>query len=105
MRPLLFPLLLLLANAHADWPQFRGPNSSGIASGPVISNTLTEADIRWKIALPGRGLSSPIILGNRVFISAASGPNQERLHVLVFRRRNDRSFKRLSVSSGWCNLG
>ena len=84
MRPLLFPLLLLLANAHADWPQFRGPSSSGIASGPEISNTLTEADIRWKIALPGRGLSSPIILGNRVFISAASGPNQERLHVLCF---------------------
>ena len=87
MRTLSF-LLLGLTFAHADWPQFRGPQSSGVATGPAFPNQVTEADIRWKTPLPGRGLSSPVVMGERVFISAASGPKQERLHVFCFSTKD-----------------
>lgn len=69
----------------ADWPQFRGPEQSGIAehANPPIRWGLSE-NIRWTADLPGRGLSSPIVAGNRVILTAASGLNQTRLHVLSF---------------------
>ncbi len=87
IRPALLSLSLLLAAAapaaRAEWLQFRGPNAAGHGSGhpPTV---LSTADIVWKTALPGRGLSSPVIVGNHIFLTAASGPDQETLHVLCF---------------------
>src|SRR5262249_205518 len=40
--------------------------------------------VRWKIDLPGRGLSSPIIAGNRLYVTACTGVNQDPLHVFGF---------------------
>jgi outer membrane protein assembly factor BamB len=78
------PLSLLAATvacllpAHADWLNFRGRDGTAPAGpGP-------QAAIKWKTALPGRGIASPIIVGDRVFLSASSGPQQRRLHVLCF---------------------
>jgi len=87
MFRILLPTVSLLAAAaplsHADWLQFRGANaaSRGIGQPPA---TLSPSDIAWKTDLPGRGLSSPVIVGNNVFLTAASGPGQETLHVLCF---------------------
>ncbi|MSR66652.1 MAG: pyrrolo-quinoline quinone [Pedosphaera sp.] len=67
----------------ADWLQFRGPNGTGVAAeSEGLPTSLAEKNIAWKIALPGRGLSCPIIVGDRVFVTGSSGPQQERLHVL-----------------------
>ena len=41
-------------------------------------------NIRWKADLPGRGLSNPVIAGGRIFVTASSGWDQKRLHVLCF---------------------
>ena len=68
-----------------DWRQFRGNDTTGVseeASLPVKWSA-TE-NIAWKAALPGRGLSSPIIVGDRVFVTCSSGFRQDRLHVLCF---------------------
>lgn len=65
----------------ADWPQFRGPESTGIAPDAAIP---TKPKIDWTAPLPGRGLSSPIIIGEKVFVTCSSGPSQERLHVFCF---------------------
>lgn len=68
----------LLAPARADWLQFRGLDGTAPAGpGP-------QAAIKWKSSLPGRGIASPIIVGDRLFLSASSGPQQRRLHVLCF---------------------
>jgi outer membrane protein assembly factor BamB len=40
--------------------------------------------MRWKAELPGRGVSSPVVAGGRVYISACSGYQQRRLHVVCF---------------------
>jgi len=67
-----------------DWRQFRGPQASGIAQQPHPPTTLGEHHIRWQTHLPGRGLSSPIIVGNHVYLSAAQGDDQSTLVVMAF---------------------
>jgi outer membrane protein assembly factor BamB len=84
------PLLLLFAfPAKADWLNFRGPNGSGHA--PDITTTvgeLSDQTLAWKVALPGRGLGSPIVVGEKVFVTAASGPEQQQLHILCFSAKD-----------------
>lgn len=55
-----------------DWPQWRGPLGTGAApdADPPISWSDTE-NIRWKVALPGSGHSTPVVWGNRIFVTAA----------------------------------
>jgi outer membrane protein assembly factor BamB len=74
-------LTLFAGSVRADWLQFRGPDASARGTGqPPV--TFQPSDIVWKTALPGRGLSSPVIVGGKVFLTAASGPDQETLHVI-----------------------
>lgn len=62
----------------ADWLNFRGTDGTAPAGpGP-------GASIKWKVPLPGRGLGSPIIVGDRLFLSVSDGPQQRQLHVLCF---------------------
>ena len=69
----------------ADWTQFRGPLGNGLSAETTLPAALEAArDIAWKIALPGRGLSSPIIIGDRIIVTSSSGARQDRLHVLCF---------------------
>ena len=86
----LFALVALLVAvspglwAHeGDWLQFRGPFGSSLAPATAKPgpSTFTDASVAWKLSLPGRGLSSPIVVGDRVFVTCASGPSQDRLHV------------------------
>jgi outer membrane protein assembly factor BamB len=82
--------LLLAAPAHAgDWTQFRGPNgtATSLETGLPIRWSRTE-NIRWKVELPGRGLSCPVIASGRVYVTACTGYQQRRLHVLCFDATN-----------------
>jgi outer membrane protein assembly factor BamB len=69
------------ASLAENWTQFRGRDGSSL-SGDKLPTKLAKGNINWEIELPGRGLSSPIIYGNKVFLSSASGPDQRRLHVI-----------------------
>ncbi len=77
-----------VATCLADWRQFRGDDSSGVAVDADLptewSDSETPKNIAWKIALPGRGLSSPIVIGDKVIVTCGSGFQQDRLHVLCF---------------------
>jgi len=81
-------LLAALQFATADWPQFRGPLGNGIASAADVPAKLDTNSIAWAADLPGRGLSSPIIIGDRVFVTCSSGPKQDRLHVICFNAKD-----------------
>lgn len=64
----------------ADWPQFRGTGTNGAAAdGPASFDNLA-----WQVDLPGRGAAGPIVVQGRVFVTASSGFQQDRLHVLCF---------------------
>jgi outer membrane protein assembly factor BamB len=60
------------AVADQEWPQWRGPLASGASpdANPPIKWSETE-NIKWKVKLPGRGTSTPIIWGDKVFIQTA----------------------------------
>ena len=69
----------------ADWRQFRGADSTGIAEDATIPKSFAkDQNLAWTVELPGRGLSSPIVVGNQVFVTASSGHKQNRLQVLAF---------------------
>ena len=59
-------------NAGRYWPQWRGPMATGVATraDPPVEWSETR-NIRWKISLPGTGHSTPIVWGERVFLTAA----------------------------------
>ena len=70
---------------YADWRQFRGTDITGLSvDDNVPTKWSTSENIGWKADLPGRGLSSPIVVGDQVFVTAATGPKQDRLHVMCF---------------------
>jgi hypothetical protein len=57
-----------------QWPQFRGYMSSGVldnANLPESFNFDKKINIRWKVGIPGLGLSSPVIWGDRLFLTTA----------------------------------
>lgn len=60
------------ADALRYWPQWRGPLANGVAprAEPPLEWSETR-NIRWKMPLPGKGHSTPIIFGDRVFLTAA----------------------------------
>jgi hypothetical protein len=60
-----------VVNDDANWPQFRGPNASGVSTNanPPHKWSGTE-NVAWKTDLPGRSWSSPIVWGGRVFLTA-----------------------------------
>jgi len=64
-----------LAASAADWRQFRGPNGSGLAANDAQPATTwsDSENVKWKVALPGPGSSSPIVVGERVFVTCYSG--------------------------------
>jgi outer membrane protein assembly factor BamB len=90
MKPLVltFSLLASVTVAWADWPQFRGTDGNGIASALLLPDPIDTNSIAWAADLPGRGLSSPIIIGDRVFVTCSSGPKQDRLHVICFNAKD-----------------
>jgi outer membrane protein assembly factor BamB len=78
MTRVVLPVLCLLAavgcgRAPAEWPQFRGPGGLGVSDAAALPTTWSagSANIRWRTPLPGRGNSSPIVAGDRVFLTAA----------------------------------
>ena len=63
-----------------QWPVYRGYRSSGVmdnANLPDSFNLSTGYNIRWKISIPGLGISSPVIWGDRLFITTAVSDNDK----------------------------
>ncbi len=76
-------LVAMLCCTGADWRQFRGNLVNGVCED-ALPESISGDSIVWKVELEGRGLSSPIIVGERVFVSASSGFDQDRLHLTCF---------------------
>ncbi len=92
---LIVTLLLTLSGAtpagsaaeEANWPQFRGPGNRGVADGHTLPerwDVAAESGVAWKTALPGLGLSAPIIWGDRIFVTTAVGGADESLKVGLY---------------------
>ena len=63
----------------ADWPRFHGPGGAARSDDKNLPTTWSETrNLRWKIAIPGRGSSSPIVFDGRVFVTCYSGYGMDR---------------------------
>jgi outer membrane protein assembly factor BamB len=76
-------LLIALPITAEDWPQFRGPGGEGHSSEKNLPYQWSESqNILWKSRIPGRGWSSPVVSGGRVWLTTAidqRGPSSLRL--------------------------
>ncbi len=71
-----------------DWPFFRGPGGNGVAAGtraPLAWDGASGRGIAWKVEVPLPGHSSPIVVGDRLFVTGADERTQE---IYCFDRRN-----------------
>jgi outer membrane protein assembly factor BamB/protein tyrosine phosphatase (PTP) superfamily phosphohydrolase (DUF442 family) len=63
-----------IASAKGSWPSFRGPGASGVADGQKLPdqwNAKTGENILWRTSIPGLAHSSPVVWGNRIFVTSA----------------------------------
>ena len=76
---MVFWVCLIPGSAWADWPQFRGPNGNGYignAFHPVEWSS--DENVAWSQAIPGGGWSSPIVVGEKIFLTAAVDPDNTK---------------------------
>ena len=86
MKRFILALILLAVGITAaraqNWPQFRGPSATGVSEGaakPVKWDASTSQNLRWKTPIPGLAHSSPVVWGNKIFVTTAvsSAPKDE----------------------------
>src|SRR5262245_25874008 len=69
-------LLLLSLSVNAkdiEWPQFRGPESNPVGTHPKLADRWSKTEnIEWSLDIPGRGWSSPIVTGGRVYLTTVT---------------------------------
>jgi outer membrane protein assembly factor BamB len=99
--PIRLSTLLILAGLcfAADWPQFRGPNGSGVGDATRLPIHFgPQTNVAWKTAVP-LGLSSPVIVGDLVYLTGVENPSpakvasdklvdrEAKLYTLAIQRR------------------
>jgi outer membrane protein assembly factor BamB len=82
-----FNILLASVSQGQEWTRFRGPNGQGISFDKSIPVKWTEEDYNWKLSLPGGGHSSPVLWGDKVFIT--SGDQKTDHGILLAIRASD----------------
>src|SRR5215471_2495507 len=79
------------------WPHWRGPSAQGIVEGKGYPDRWSETDnVLWKVSVPGRGHSSPIVWGDRIFLTTATTDGSRR-SVLSFRRSDGKLLWEVAV--------
>ena len=72
----------------AEWPRWRGPSADGVADGRSLPTRWSQTEnVRWSVKLPGWGTSSPVVYGDRLFVtSQAEQGSSKSLLTLCFQR-------------------
>lgn len=72
---LVVSILIAEVSYASDWPRFRGPNGSGVSAdtAPLPTSWSPSRNLKWKVKLPGPGSSSPIVVGQKIFVTCWTG--------------------------------
>ena len=63
---------------ESNWPEFRGGRLAGVVEDPDLPQTWsTTSNIAWKTEIPGRGWSSPVVWGDKIFLTSAIKDGEE----------------------------
>ncbi|MFO0844337.1 MAG: PQQ-binding-like beta-propeller repeat protein [Gemmataceae bacterium] len=94
-RGTLLVFLFALPAAADDWPGWRGPNRDGVSAEKRFPTRWSATEnVRWKAAVPGLGVSAPIVCGDRVFLTSSGGKAGEELYLLGYDRADGRELWR-----------
>lgn len=86
--------------APDDWPGWRGPSRNGEATSPAPPLNWSESsNVVWKTPVPGRGHGSPVVVGDRVFLSTAEESDQRQL-LVAFDRSSGEEVWRVTLHEG-----
>ena len=100
MRKLVFVVVLcaalMVAPVLADWPQWRGPSLNGVSQETGLPTTWTATEgIAWKLPMPARSGSTPIIWGDLIFLNVATAQSTGELELwAIDRNKKDVIWKR-----------
>ncbi len=87
-------------SADRDWPWWRGPSRNGVAMAPTAPTKFSDTEnVVWKTPVPGRGHSSPIVVGNQIILSTASKSPQVQ-SVVAFDRKTGKQLWKTDISEG-----
>lgn len=83
-----------------DWPRWRGPNADGVAEGGTLPTRWSRTEnVRWSVKLPGWGTSSPVVYGDRVFVTSHI-KDKKSLLTLCFDRQTGKELWRHDFGFG-----
>jgi outer membrane protein assembly factor BamB len=93
-------LLFTISAAAADWPGWRGRHGDGRSdeTGIPVHWSKTE-NIAWKVPIPGKGHSSPIIWGDRVFVTSCIEEEQKRMLYCLDRKTGETKWEKLVLEA------
>jgi outer membrane protein assembly factor BamB len=90
-------VLLIAVIAAGQWPEFRGPQGTGLAATAAIPERWSETEnVRWKVPVHGRAWSSPVILGRQVWLTTAT-PDGKQLFAMAFDKDTGRTLYDLKL--------
>ncbi|MBC7854226.1 MAG: PQQ-binding-like beta-propeller repeat protein, partial [Pirellulaceae bacterium] len=98
-------LLLLPLFTAADWLQFRGTDQTSLAPDSTLPLKFEATkNLAWKAPLVGRGTGGPIVVGDRIYLTASSGAvKDDHLHVLAYDAKSGKQlWKREFWATGRC---
>src|SRR5687767_5495670 len=83
-----------------DWPCWRGPRGDGTSLETRVPTRWSDAEnVHWKVPIAGKGHSSPIVVGDRVFLTTAIEDQQKRLLICFDRRSGKTLWERHVLSA------
>jgi outer membrane protein assembly factor BamB len=78
-------VIWMVISAEADdWRQFRGAGGISVADSVVPTEFDDTKNLAWKVELPAKGASGPIVVDNKVIVTCSGGDNQDQLYTLCF---------------------
>ena len=98
-----FALLTLLWTPLAraeDWPQWRGPRGDGTSTEKDVPTKWSETEnVQWKVDVPGTGHSSPVVVGEKIFLTTALEKEQKRVLICFDRRDGNKLWESVVLSA------
>src|SRR4051794_986953 len=82
-----FVLAVTLTIQGQEWTRFRGPNGTGISETKGIPTKIGEANLDWKVELPGSGHCSPVAWGEHIFVTC-TGDKSGGISVLCLNAKD-----------------